>query len=225
MSTDRSPCPNCGSLILHVTVKYNDGLCAPCKSSRDYALHQKQQQEGCRNTSPPPIKHSGFTKKEFIQGLAMVCLPHRDEPEKVSEEFLGFCEPILQSRLRIPLLKILFHRRQLYHNLKRIPRPYRDLMAVYQAWGMITSDGFESYVENTIRKFDQEVELGLDFLGQKTAKGVVSDARRVCRKNGGEILKEIDNELWKRFYDSMENFESDVLGKRLIIELTSAEQA
>ena len=55
-------------------------------------------------------------------------------------------------------------------NLKRIPRPYREMMAVYQAWGMVSSDGFESYVENTNSSFDLEVDRGLAECGCRAGR-------------------------------------------------------
>ena len=224
MSADRIPCPKCGSLILEVTAKYNDGLCAPCHTTRTAALYRRQQEEARRNAPPPPINYSFFTRKQFVQALANACLPYREDPGKVSGEFLAFCDPVLQRPSILFLLNILLHRWWLYRNLTRLPRPYRELMAVYQAWGMVSSDGFESYIQSTIPRFDAEVDRGLALLGCETGSGVVSEARQVCRENDGEIPKEIDNEFWKRFYDSMPEFESAILGSRLIAELAIADQ-
>ena len=225
MSNDRIPCPNCGALILEVTAKHNEGLCSPCKRIRDSALLKRREQEARRHAPKPPINYSGFTKKEFIRALVEICLPHRASPAKVSRVFLGFCDPILHQSSRFPLFAIFFHRRELYANLKRIPRPYRELIALYQARGMVTSDGFESYVDNTTSRFDREVDRGLALLGQQHVIGVLSKARKACKLNEGELPKAIDDELWKTFCDSMVDFESEFLGKKLMDELTNAEQA
>ena len=97
-------------------------------------------------------------------------------------------------------------------------------MAVYQAWGMVTSDGFESYVQNTIARFDLEVERGLALLGQVTAGGVVSAARQEYKSSDEQLSSETDSGLWRDFYDSMPDFESNILGQCLVRELTNAER-
>lgn len=224
MSEDRTPCPNCGAMILEVTARYNDGLCARCKITRDAAMRERRMQEAQRNAPPAPINYRFFSQEEFVQGLAKTCLPHEHDPKKVCAEFLEFCDPILQRASHSLIVTILFGRRRLYMNLKKLPRPFRELMATYQAWGMMSSNGIEEYVGNTIAKFDQDVDRGLDILDQGHAKGVVAHARHILSRNGGHLPKEEDDAIWKAFYDSMPNFEAEILGPKLVDLLKTKSQ-
>jgi len=225
MSADRTPCPNCGAMILEATARYNGGLCARCKIVRNAAMHERQLQEARSNASPPPINYRFFSREEFVQGLAKTCLPYDNDPKKLCGEFLAFCDPILQRASHSLIRTILFGRRRLYSNLKKLPRPFRELMAVYQAWGMLTSDGIEEYVGNTNSKFDQEVDRGLDILCQTKAKGVTRHARHIFSRNNGQIHKDDDDAIWRAFYDAMPNFETEILGLMLIELLTKKPQS
>ena len=86
-------------------------------------------------------------------------------------------------------------------------------------------NGFDEYAGSTISKFDDEVDRGLEILGQTKAKGILSQARRIRRQNNGELPQQEEDRVWSVFMDSMPNFESEILGPKLIVELnTNAEQ-
>ena len=219
MSDDRIPCPWCGSMILEITARCNDGLCARCKS---VALKKRFLQDAQTNPPPLHLDYKRFSRKEFIEALAKTCLLHATSPETACREFLGFCEPILQ---RTSIFTVFFPWRMLPNNLKKLPSPFRELMAVYQAWGMMSMNGFDEYAGSTISKFDDEVDRGLEILGQTKAKGILSQARRIRRQNNGELPQQEEDRVWSVFMDSMPNFESEILGPKLIVELnTNAEQ-
>lgn len=204
-------------MILHVTAKHNSGLCGRCGITESADRHEREQAEQRRNAPPSSINYNAFSKRQFVAGLRKCCAPLVDDPEQVSAEFLGFCDPIVHRPLPIPILSVIFFRHSLFLNFRRIPRPYRELLAVYHAWGMVCSDGFESYVMNTNKFFDREVERGLSLLGQTQASGAVAAAREALKLDPDEQLpKDIDDNLWHQFYDSMAEFESAILGKRLI---------
>lgn len=218
MSEKRIPCPNCGTPILEVTAKYNDGMCAPCSTKVGNKLRSKQNAEARRNAPPPPINYRKFTEEEFIQGLKKICAPLKDNPSNLAIEFLGFCDPITQRPSQNPILAMLFSDKVLNWGFGKIPRPYRECLAVYHAWGMVGSDGFESYLGQTNKKFDDEVELGLERLGQLTPRGVIAEARKAYQAHSENLPEDIESNLWNRFYDPMKRFE-EILGNWLIAEL------
>jgi hypothetical protein len=71
------------------------------------------------------------------------------------------------------------------------------------------SDGFESYV-GIRTNFLTERERGISRLKQTKASGAVAATREALK------LNPVDDDLWHQFYDSMANFESAILGPRLI---------
>ena len=78
------------------------------------------------------------------------------------------------------------------------------------------SDGFESYV-GIRTNFLTERERGISRLKQTKASGAVAATREALKLNPDEHLpKTVDDDLWHQFYDSMANFESAILGPRLI---------
>lgn len=219
MSETRIPCPNCGASILEVTAKFNDGMCAPCGLEKQVADRERAKAEARRNAPPPLIDYSRFSRKDFVEALTLILRQKTDDPSGACSEFLGFCDPILQSEPRTFLGSLLDIRRGLYPKLKRIPRPFRELMAVYQAWGMVSSDGLESYLEQTTSAFDDEVDSGLALLGHPEVAGLMTEARSVYRSNAGEIPKENYDDLWSRFIESLPDFETRILGPELLRRL------
>lgn len=166
---------------------------------------------------PPPIDYAGFTAAEFVEALTRLLRERSGDPAGACEVFLGFCDPILQKQPASFFRALLqSHRSALYRQLKRIPRPYRELMAVYQAWGMVSSDGFKSYVQMTSPEFDKEVDRGVALLGRPEVSGVMAEARSAFQRNNGVITKAIDEDLWRRLYDAMPDFEARILGPELL---------
>lgn len=236
MSADRIPCPQCGALILDATAKRNGGLCAPCKRDLDYEALQAERnayrknppktQEEIDRIAPDTIEHLGlriflqgllprkldpsvFTKKHFVQALEAIVSEHEPDGEKISEAFLGLCDPIIH------------HTDSLIRGLKKLPRPYREAMAVYQLWGMLTSDGISAYLEHTDRKVDVEVDRGLRLLGRSKSLGTVERARKAFDPIEG-IPDDLEKTLEEVLYDDLDEFEANILGAFLINKLTKA---
>ena len=151
------------------------------------------------------FNYGKFTTDQFIAALKKVVEDQDGDSEKISYEFLGFCEPILFEN-GVTLLD----------GLNRIPRPYRELMALYQAWGMVGSDGFECYIYNTNSKFDLEVDRGLKLVGQRNSCGAVSIARNEFLKSKKDLPEDIDDKLWDKFYVPLKGFEFEILGPILM---------
>ena len=239
MSSDRIPCPKCGSMILAVTAKYNAGLCAPCNRTREldavgaerekYRKNPPKTQEeidqivpsgsgpvsniGLRiflmGLLPPRLDPSDFTKKKFLSALREIVMEHQPDGKKVSGEFLGLCDPVLWDG------------DSLMEGLKRLPRPYREAMAVYQLWGMMQSNGLESYLDSADRSVDAEVERGLKVFGCSKSSGVLAKARKKHEPFEG-LPDGLEDELEDLLYVDLESFEEDVLGAFLIQTLTKA---
>lgn len=237
MSDERIPCPQCGAMILEVTAKHNGGLCAPCKRNCDYEALQAERNEYRKNPpktqeeidriAPDTIENMGlriflqgllprrlepseFTKKRFVQALEDIVSEHEPNGGKISEEFLGLCDPIIHQT------------DSLIRGLKRLPRPYREAMAAYQLWGMMTSDGISSYLGNTDQKVDVEVDRGLRLLGRTKSLGIVERARKAFDPMKEGIPDDLEETLEDVLYDDLDEFESNVLGTFLIETLTKA---
>lgn len=235
MSADRIPCPQCGSMILPVTAKFNAGLCAPCNRTRErdaieaerekYRRNPPKTEEEVDKIAPPgssigfriflmgllPLKlePSKFTKKNFLTALGEIVSDHQPSGEKVSIEFLGLCDPVLHDG------------GSLTTGLKRLPRPYREAMAVYQLWGMMTSNGLESYLESTDRAVDAEVDRGLKLFERSDSLGLAANARKKFDPCEG-LPDGLEDELEDVLYRDLDSFEEKVLGPFLIQTLTKA---
>ncbi len=234
MSADRISCPQCGAMILEVTAKHNDGLCAPCKRNRDYETLKAERNEYRKNPpktqneidqiAPDSIENLGlriflqgllprrlepseFTKRRFVQALKGIVSEHKPDGAKICEEFLGLCDPIIHQT------------DSLIRGLKRLPRPYREAMAVYQLWGMMTSNGLSSYLENADRNVDSEVDRGLRLFGRTKSLGTVERARKAFDPMEG-VPNDLEEKLEELLYNDLEEFEANILGSFLINKLT-----
>ena len=96
----------------------------------------------------------------------------------------------------------------LYEGLIKLPRPYRELAAAHQAWGIVASDGFENYLEDTDARFDTEVEAGLKLTGHGECYAAIPEARRLLE--AGALTRDDDDRLWSLFYDPIEFFPETV---------------
>ncbi len=134
---------------------------------------------------------------------------HKQDGEKVSEDFLGLCDPVLH------------HTESLMQGLNRLPRPYREAMAVYQLWGMMNSDGVESYLANADRKVDAEVDRGLKLFGLVSSVGMVGRTRKAFDLFEG-LPDDLEDECEDDFYRDFDEFESRILGRFLIETLAKA---
>ena len=223
-------------MILEVTAKHNDGLCAPCKRNRDYEALQAERNEYRKNPpktqeeidriAPDTIENLGlriflqgllprrlepseFTKKRFVQALKDIVSEHEPDGAKICEEFLGLCDPIIHQS------------DSLMRGLKRLPRPYREAIAVYQLWGMMTSDGLSSYLENADRKVDSEIGRGLRLFGRTKSLGTVERARKAFDPMEG-VPDDLEETLEEVLYADLDEFEANILGSFLINKLRQA---
>jgi len=218
-------------MILEATAKYNGGLCAPCKRDSDYEAMQAERAE-FRKAPPksleeidrlappddisklglriflegllgPKLSPSEFTKKRFVEAMAKIVVEHKQDGAKVSAEFLGLCDPVLHQTESLML------------GLNRLPRPYREAMAVYQLWGMMTSDGVESYLQNADKRVDAEVDRGLKLFGRLNSVGIVGRARKEFDPLEG-LPDDLGVECEDALYRDLDEFESKILGRFLI---------
>ena len=145
-------------------------------------------------------------ESEFSFNLGIHLADVIGDPEETSSEFLGFCEPII------------FGDFDLSEGIARLPAPFDSFMYVYQAWGLIGSDGFECYLDETDHSFDEEVDKGLKLFGCRRPQGVLKKTRFFLRLFGsrtGMLPKFIERFYWKRFYSPLEEFERDFLGPNI----------
>lgn len=134
--------------------------------------------------------------REFEAQLRKSCDIESDDAEAVGDAFHGLYEgPVLGGG-------------NLYEGLMILPRPYRELAAAHQAWGIIVSDGFANYVQATDARFDPEVESGLKLTGHEDCYAAIPEARRLI--NAGALKKEDDKRLWGIFYDPIKDFHAIV---------------
>ena len=130
------------------------------------------------------------------------------DADEAADEFHGLYEGIVLGN------------DDMFKGLSKLPRPFRELAAAHQAWGMISSDGFENYVEETDDRFDQEVEAGLKLLGLSECMPPLLEARK--RLEGvGELAKEEDERLFNAFHDPFDDGHGKV-GKYLISQVGEA---
>ena len=99
----------------------------------------------------------------------------------------------------------------MFIGLSKLPRPYRELAAAHQAWGIISSDGFENYVEETDSRFDKEVESGLKLLGLSECLKPLLEARQLL-ESGDALSKADDERLFNAFYDPFDDGHEKVGG-------------
>ena len=236
MNADRIPCLQCGAMILEVTGNRNGGLCTPCKTIRDCVEREAKRDEYRRNPPktqqeidliapdtveniglriflagllPRAVEPSMFTKKRFIQALEDIISEYEPDGAKISQEFLGLCDPILNQS------------DSLIRGLNRLPRPYREAMAVYQLWGMMTSDGISSYLESTDQKVDSEVDRGLRLFGRPNLLGKVEQARKSFDPMEG-IPELLEESIESALYEDLDEFEANILGAFLIRQTMKA---
>lgn len=225
-------------MILEITAEVNGGLCGPCKSSRD-AENWEKTKEYYRNHPPQSMEevdqivsqtesqrqeplqmylsrlvmeksiswNGNFKKREFTENLKKAVLEHQEEPETLAMKFLCLAEPALYVSA------------SLTSGVKKLPRPYREIMAVYQLWGMMTSDGLSSYFENTNQSFDNEVDLGLKLLKKENLVRLVARARHDFKEYDEETAN-IEAGYEDLIYENLDEFESNFLAPFLIAQAT-----
>lgn len=202
------------------TAKRNNSLCEPCAIRHRAALREVDALANA-TVHRAPLAKSGMSAADFAKGLARLTDPLGGDSKAASLKFLEYCEPILNQLT----LSAIFGggKSSMHKKIKGIPRPFRELIAAYQAWGMIMSDGFESYACVTCEKFDEEVDLGLIEMSCNQAAGLLSGARKSFESNGGDLPKEVDEKIWVHFHDEMPDFESKIIGPALLAAIASAQ--
>lgn len=211
--SNRTPCARCGASILLATAKRNNSLCEPCAIRHRDALRETDALSNAAGNRIPLAK-PGMTAADFAKGLARLTDPLRGDAKAASLKFLEYCEPIFNQLM----LSAIFGggKSLMYKKIKGIPRPFRELIAAYQAWGMIMSDGFECYACDTCERFDEEVDIGLIAMSCKQAVGLMSASRKSYERNGEHLPKDVDEKIWVHFHDEMPNFESKIIGPELL---------
>lgn len=219
-------------MILEATAKRNEGLCAPCKRHLDCGRREIERDQYRKNPPktreeidrivpdtienlglriflegllPRRLEPSNFTKKRFVQALKEIVVEHAPNKVEICTEFLGLFDSVNQSQ-------------SLIGALKRLPRPYREAMALFQLWGMLASDGISSYLENSDRRVDSEVNRGLSLFGRSDLLGAVDRARKAFDPLEG-LPDVLEAEIEGNFFRYLGNFESELLGEFLIERL------
>ena len=212
MDTKRIPCALCGCLILEATSIRNNGLCEPCKIRRNAALREHGKLESIADSAGriKLLPNKKTSEVDFIKKLILYIGPSLDNHLIVARYFLEYCEPILQER---NLLDLLVSNESLaFELLQYIPRPFRELFALYQAWGIIYSDDFSVYASFACKRFDNEVDLGLLKVGHNECAGVLAQARSEFYKKNQVLTPELDSMIWEKFCERLPSFEQNILG-------------
>lgn len=82
-------------------------------------------------------------------------------------------------------------------------------------WGMMTSNGISSYLGQTDREVDVEVERGLKLLGRTKSSGLVQRARQAFDPMEG-LPDDLEESIEEVLYDDLDRFEAEILGAFLI---------
>lgn len=230
-NTGRVNCTNCAASILPSTFDRNGGLCEPCKVRRDKDLRDKLDLRNDRNAAEKSVWQDD---SEFLRMLANSVALAKGDPKQVALNFLQLCEVARYSKAeeaQRPLSSLLnklgiqFSPHELVEisspsdfceGIQSIPRPYRELFAVYYAWGVIGSDGAGLYVGSTSRNFDDEVDRGLQLLGFSTAQGIMREIRKALSGRRKDSTQTADRMSLEGFFDLLgHDFEAAVLGPLL----------
>ena len=234
MSVDRIDCVNnkCNRTILEITADLNNGYCAVCDRELSHQKMEQQQRdlymiyskdppktksdiqrilnqhetEGnwfkamLNSLLPKLVNYSFPTKKGFDKAIQTIV---DGDMVDVSGDFLYLCEPLL------------FKYENLYRGLKKIPRPYRELIASYQYWGVVSSDGLSSYLSTFDTKFDDEVSKGLLLLDLRLTESTLQRARECYSEAEYEFNDLNTDELESEILKDAEEYES-ILALHLI---------
>ncbi len=240
MTAERINCinPNCERMILHQTAERCEGRCAICERDWEQAKFRKEQDTIKRIyfESPPKnkedIKHilnkhetegnwfemfllgllpklinyNDFTEADFQIAVKTIAKRNQTNLEELSEDFLYLCEPLI------------FNFDSLYKGLKLIPRPYRELNAAYQFWGIMSGDGISSYIEQVSKKFDKETIKGFELMGLHDSALVVKASRKSWNKKEYDFEEGVEDALEDRVYTEAEDFEKQLA--KFLIKLT-----
>lgn len=193
MHDERLPCKLCGCAILQATSLRNNGLCEPCAIKRRVAERKNIKQSASLEMDYNLLPIKGISENGFIKNLFLFSEPTLMNPLSVARRFLEYCEPILQQSD----FSGLFNTTEslAYRLIQEIPRPFRELMALYQAWGIIQSDDYVTYASYACEKFDSEVDNGLIVIENSQCVGVLTEARILFNRHKG-LSAEVDNLIW-----------------------------
>lgn len=113
----------------------------------------------------------------------------------------------------------VFEKSDLYDGISALPRPFREIVAAHQAWGMISSDGFSNIFEDTDERFDEEVKRGLKLLDAAESIPPYLEARQLVAEQEEHsdypLSEEDDERLFEAFYDPIEHFD-EMIGAYLL---------
>jgi len=222
----------CDHMILEATAEANKGLCGRCKMAHDITQFESVKEDYRKNPPktqaevdaiaplvggdvslrfflisllpiPAKLDPQNFSKMKFREVIRKAVQDVKPDGRKVCEEFLGLCD------------NVLFTSPKLSKGLSKLPRPYKKLMAVYQLWDMMQSDGIQSYYMNADQPVDQEVLKGLVYLGVSDACKFIKEGRSAFRLEAG-IDEEIAEHLEHEIDQVLGDFEENLLGPELI---------
>jgi hypothetical protein len=142
----------------------------------------------------------------MIQQLKKIAEQHKNNPEEFFNSFFELYEPKF------------FSKDTLLEGLAEFSSPIKEIIAAHQAWGMIGSDGFENYLAQVDKQFDEYVRLGLCFLGKEQCYQGLLEARDLFKQNDDEIPEDDEPRLFFLFYEPLEDFES-IAGSYLLEHL------
>lgn len=145
---------------------------------------------------------------KFTNAVERVVKGSGGDAEEAAGEFHGLYEGIVLDE------------DDMFAGLSKLPRPYRELAAAHQAWGIISSDGFENYVEETDSRFDKEVEAGLKLLGLSECMKPLLEARQLL-ETGDELPQSDDERLFNAFHDPFDDGHEKV-GEFLVSHVAEA---
>lgn len=157
---------------------------------------------------PKLIDYTKFKSSDFDEAVKTLAERNRDDLVELSGDFLYLCEPLL------------FRYDKLHKGLKKIPRPYRELVAAFQFWGIMCGDGISCYIDQTTKSFDLEVMKGFNTLGLNESAKAVKESRRLWNRWIYGYEDGIEDVLENIVYEEADGF--DVILGNYLLRLTNA---
>lgn len=248
----RIPCPDCGVMILPVTAKHNQGHCPKCSSKIEDIEQEKIKQYYLQNPPKSRAEVAAITADFGYDKIWLTIFLEDLVSPKINPK--EFTEQKLRSELRKSIASndgdpaavvmdfhsltddVMAYKNHSLQALMLIPSPFRELRAVYQLWGILSSDGIQNYFDDYGPDFDEIVVRGMKLIGLDSAIQTLANARAKMEaaekpEVQGGTLRQIIRAIKKskspsenpdyseeedKLFDDFDNFVNRLLGPYLI---------
>lgn len=140
---------------------------------------------------------------KFVDKIKISIAECDSNPSCVCDKFFNYYEPIF------------FSEKDFMKGLDLFDSPLKEIIAAHQAWGMIGSDGFGNYFDQTDNRFDEVVKSGFKLLGHPECFVILMEAKKNYAKEDDQFSIDLDNKLWDEFYEPIRDLE-EIIGLFLI---------